>query len=113
MTPTEIQPLLFLNFLYLHCKDESQIGSLVNDVYTFSNDIRMRHALKNSGVLVLKRSKINYMDGLVTSSGEIMEKIEGTGCNYLEILEMYKLMGKEMRGKFKVMHPCRLRQTLK
>ena len=45
--------------LKLFAKPHDQIDSLVNIVYTFSDDIGMAFEIKKCGVLVLKQGKVD------------------------------------------------------
>ena len=54
---TRINNLLFMDDLKLFAKSNNQIDSLVNAVYTFSEDIGMEFGIKKCRVTVLKRIK--------------------------------------------------------
>ena len=56
---TRINHFLFMNDLKLLERSNDQIDSLVNTVYTLSEDIGMEFGIKKCGVLVLKRGKVD------------------------------------------------------
>ena len=56
---TRINHLLFMNVLKLFEKSNDQIDSLVNEVYTCSEDIGLELGIKKYGILVLKRGKVH------------------------------------------------------
>ena len=82
----KINHLLFMDDLDLFGKSYEQIDSLVQTVHTFSVDIEMESGTKKCGVLVLKRSKIAKMEGVVLSDGQVMKEIEDRGYRYLGCL---------------------------
>ena len=94
-------------------KSYEQIDSLVQTVHTFSTDIGMEFGIKKSGVLVLKRSKIVKMEGVVLPDGQVMKEIEDRGYRYLGILETDELKEKEMKDLFSKEYKCRLKLVLK
>ena len=51
---TRVNYFLFTDDLKLFAKSNDQIDSLVNTLYTFSEDIGMEFGIKKCGVLVLK-----------------------------------------------------------
>lgn len=73
-------------------EDESQIRSLVEKVYIFS-DIRMELNLKMCSVFVFNVSKIKCMDGLSIPPGEVTKMIEETNYKYLGLLEKINYLG--------------------
>ena len=56
---TRLNQLLFMDDLKLFARPHDQIDSLVNIVYTFSDDTGMAFEIKNCGVLVLQRGKFD------------------------------------------------------
>ena len=64
--------------LKLFAKWNDQIDSIVNTVYTFSEDIGMEFGIKKFGVLVLKRRKVDKVNsrGLNLSNGKSMKVID-------------------------------------
>ena len=55
---TRINHLLFIDDLKLFAKSNDQIDSLVNTMYTFSEDIGMEFGIKKCRVLVLNGEKL-------------------------------------------------------
>ena len=56
---TRLNHLLFMDDLKLFAKSNGQINSMVNTVYTFSEDIGLEFGIKKFEVLVLKRRKFD------------------------------------------------------
>ena len=78
--------------LKLFAKWNDQIDSIVNTVYTFSEDIGMEFGIKKFGVLVLKRRKVDKVNsrGLNLSNGKLMKTIDEERYKYLGIIEYDK-----------------------
>ena len=73
----------------------------------------MEFGIKKCWVLVLKRSKIAKMEGVVLSDGQVMKEIEDRGYRYLGILETDHLKEKEMKDLFSKEYKRRLKLVLK
>ena len=88
--------------LKLFAKSKDQIYSLVNTVYTFSEDIGMEFGIKKCEVLVLKRGKVDKARsrGLNLSYGKLMKTIDEEGYEYLRILEYDNVKEKETKTEF-------------
>ena len=101
--------------LKLFAKSKDQIDSLVNTVYTFSEDIGMELGIKKCGVLVLKRGKADKVNsrGFSLPNGKLMKTIDEEGYEYLGILEYDKLKEKEMKTEFVREYKRRLRVILR
>ena len=86
----------------LFAKSTDQIDSLVNTVYTFSEDIGMEFGIKKCGVLVLKRGKADKVKStsLNLPNGKLMKAIDEEGYKYLGTLEYVKVKEKEMKTEF-------------
>ena len=91
-------------------KSDGQIDSLVQTVFTFSEDIGMEFSPKKSGVVILKKGKLVEFDRIHLPNHEIMKEANQNGYTYLGILEL-----KEHRMKIKVTakHKRRFRLILK
>ena len=78
---TRLNHLLFMYDLKLFAKSKDQIDSLVNTLYTFSDDIGMEFRIKKYRVLVLKRGKIDKAKsrGLNLRNGKLMKTIDEEG----------------------------------
>ena len=88
--------------LKLFAKSNDQIDSLVNTVYTLSDNIGMEFGIKKCGVLALKQGKVDKTKsrGLNLPNGKIMKTIDEEGHKYLGILEYDKVNEKEMKTGF-------------
>ena len=75
---TRLNHLLFMDDLKLFAKSNDQIDSMVNTVYTFSEDIRMEFGIKKFRVLVLKRRKFDKAKtrGFSPRNGKLMKTID-------------------------------------
>ena len=92
-------------------KPNDQVDSLVNRVYTFSEDIGMEFGIKRCGVLVLKQGKFDKVisKGLNLPNGKLMKTIDEEGYKHLGILEHDKVKEKEMKTEFVRGYKRRLR----
>ena len=99
---TRINHLLFMGNLKLFAKSNDQIYSLVNTVYTFSDDVGTEFGIKKCGVLILTRGKVNEVKsrGFNLPNGKLMKTIDEEGYKYLGILEYDKVKEKEMKTEF-------------
>ena len=94
--------LIFTDDVKLFAKSHDQIDSLVNTIYTFSENIRMEFGIKKRGLIVLKQGKGDKTKskGLNLQNGKIMKRIYEEGCKYLGILEHDKVKDEEMKTEF-------------
>ena len=60
----KLNHLLFIDDHKLYGKSDDQIDSLVQTVFTFSEDIGMEFSLKKCGVVILKKRKLVKFDGI-------------------------------------------------
>ena len=60
----KLNHLLFIDDHKLYEKSDAQIDSLVQTVFTFSEDIGMEFSLKKCGVVILKKRKLVKFDGI-------------------------------------------------
>ena len=60
--------------LKLFGKSDDQIDSLVQAVFTFSENISMEFVLKKCGVIILKKRKFFKFDGIHLPNQEIIKK---------------------------------------
>ena len=67
--------------LKLFAKSNDQIDSMVNTVYTFSEDIGMEFGKKKCEVLILKRGKVDKAKSksLNLPNGKLMKTIDEEG----------------------------------
>ena len=108
-----INRLLFMDDLKLLARNVDQVGSLVNTVRMFSEDIKMKFGLSKYGVLIMKRGKVVESDGLCMPDGTMMRNVEEGGYNYLGILEADGIKHDEMKEQLKKEYIRRVRNVLK
>ena len=75
----KLNHLIFMDDLKLFGKSDDQIDSLVQTVFTFSEDIGMEFGLKKCGVVILKKGKLVKFDGIHLPNQEIMKKVDENG----------------------------------
>ena len=73
--------------LKLFGKSDDQIDSLVQILFTFSEDIGMEFGLKKCGVVILKKGKLVKFDEIHLPNQEIMKAVDENGYTYLGILD--------------------------
>ena len=99
--------------LKLFGKSNEQIGSLVQTVFTFSEDIGMEFSLKKCGMVLMKRGKLVKSDGILLPNQKIMKEVDENGYTYLGILELAEIKEYEMKHKVTAEYKRRLRLILK
>ena len=89
---TKLKHLLFMDNLKLFAMSHDQINSLVNTVYTFSDNIVMEFWINKCGVLVLKQGKVDKVKsrGLNLPVRKLIKMLDEEGHKYLGILEYDK-----------------------
>ena len=95
--------------LKLFGKSDDQIDSLVQVVFTFSEDIVMEFGLRKCGAVILKKGKLVKFDGIHLPNQEIMKEVDGNGYTYLGILELDEIKENEMKIKVTGEYKRRLR----
>ena len=95
----KLNHLLFMDDLKLFGKSDDQIDSLVQILFTFSEDIGMEFGLKKCGVVILKKGKLVKFDGIHLPNQEIMKEVDENGYTYLGILELDEIKEHEMKIK--------------
>ena len=98
----KLNHLLFMENLLLFGKNDDQIDSLVQTVFTFSEDIGMEFGLKKCGVVILKKGKLVRFDGIHLPNQEIMKEVDENGYTYLGILELDEIKEHDMKNKVTV-----------
>ena len=84
--------------LKLYAKSKKGLGSLVQTVTIFSDDIGMEFGIDKCATLVLKRGKITKFDGISLPDGRCMKGlIKGAGYKYLGILQADQIRYTEMK----------------
>ena len=74
--------LLFKDDLKLYGRSNVQTDSLVQAVFTCSEDIGMELGLKKCGVTTLKKEKLVMFDEIYLPRQEIMQEVDRNGCAY-------------------------------
>ena len=105
----KINHLLFKYDLKLFGKSDDQIDSLVQTVFTLSENIGMEFGLKKCGVVILKKGKLVKFDGIHLPNQEIMKEVEEKRYTYLGILELDKIKEHEINIKVRAEYKRRLR----
>ena len=70
--------------LKLFGKSDQQIDSLVQIVFTFSEDIGMEFGLKKCEMIILKKGKLVKFDGILLPNQEIIKEVDENGYTYLK-----------------------------
>ena len=104
---------IIIDDLKLFGKSDNQIDSLVQTVFTFSEDIGMEFGLKKCGVVILKKGKLVKFDGIHLPNQEIMKEVDENGYTYLGILELDEIKEHELKIKVTAEYKMRLRLILK
>ena len=95
----KLNRLLFMNDLKLFGKSTDQINSLVQTVFTFSEDFGMEFGLTKCGVVILKKGELVKFDGIHLSNQKIMKEVDENEYTYLSILKLDKIKERKMRIK--------------
>ena len=108
----KLNHLLFMDDLKLFEKSGHQIDSLVQTVFTFSEDIGMELGLRKCGVVILKKRELVKFDGINLPNQEIMKEVHENGYTYFGIPELDKIKEREMKNKVAAEYKRRLRLIL-
>ena len=93
-----VNHLLFMDDLKLYRKSERQVDSLVNTVRVVSQDIHMEFGINKCAVLIMKRGKFHYCEGIKLPDGQSIKGLdEGDGHKYLGMLEVDEVKHTEMK----------------
>ena len=109
----KLNHLLFMDDLKLFGKSDDQIGSLVQPVFTFSEDIGMEFGLKKCGLVILKKGKLVKFDGFHLPNQEIIKEVDENVYTYLGILELDKIKEHEIKNKVTAEYKRRFMSILK
>ena len=101
-----------MDILKLFRKNDDQIDSLVQTVFTFSQDIGIESGLKKCEVVVLKKGKLVKFDGNHLPNHEIVKEVDKNGYSYLDILELNEIREHKMKIKITAEYKRRLRLIL-
>ena len=86
----------------VYARSESQLGSLIQSVRIFSNDINMKFGIEKCAVFVLKRGKLAQTEGVTLLDDTIIRAMEeGEGYKYLGVLEASDMLHDKMMDKIK------------
>ena len=83
--------------LKLYGKNSSQIDSLVQTVWSCSEDIGMKFGIDKCAVLELERGRLVKSEGIEFPDGERMKEVDQEGYMYLAVLQLDKTINKEMK----------------
>ena len=108
----KLNHLLFMDDLKLFGKCDDQIDSLVQTVFTFSEDIGKEFGLKKCGVVILNKGKLVKIDGIHLPNQEIIKEVDENEYTYLGILELVEIKEHEMKNKVTTEYKRRLRLIL-
>ena len=84
----------------ISAKSEHEINGLISKIQILSNDIGMEFGMKKCGVLVLKRGKVVWFEGVEMPDGERINEVEKSGYRYLGISEYNKIKESKMKKNF-------------
>ena len=82
--------------LKLYGKNSSQIDSLLQTVWSYSEDIGMKFGIDKCAILQLERGRLVMSEGIELTDGERMKEVYQEGHKYLGVLQLDKTMNKEM-----------------
>ena len=109
----KLNHLLFMDDLKFFGKSDDQIDSLVQTVFTLSEDIGMEFGLKKCRGVILKKGKLAKFDGIHLPNQEIMKEVDENVYTYLGILELDDIKEHEMKNKVTSEYKRRLRLIVK
>ena len=110
----KINHLLSMDDLKLYSQSEKGLGSLVQTVCVFSEDIRIEFGIKQCAMLVMEKGKIMKSVGIELPDGKIIKSLqEGESYKYLGILEADKFLEEKMKLNVSKQYIRNLRKVLK
>ena len=110
---SKLNHLLFKDVLKLHGGSQPDIDSLIQTVYTVTDDIGMRFGIDKYVVLTMQRRKESECEGIITGSGEVIGEIDNNGYKYLGIMERSDICKEQMKRSVKTEYFKRVRLALK
>ena len=93
----KVNHLLFMDDLKLYGKNNNQIDSLVQTVWSYSEDIGMKFGIDKCAVLGLERGRLVRSEGIELPDGERMKEVDEEGYKYLGVLQLDKILYKDMK----------------
>ena len=73
--------------LKLYGGSQPDVDSLIQTVYTVTDDIGTRFKIGKCGVLSIRRGKESECEGITIGSGEVISEIHGDAYKYLGMKE--------------------------
>ena len=110
---SKLNHLLFKDVLKLCGGSQPDIDSLIQTVYTVTDDIGMRFGIDKYVVLAMQRRKESECEGIITGSGEVIGEINNNGYKYLGIMERSDICKEQMKRSVKTEYFKRVRLALK
>ena len=102
-----------MNDLKLYGGSPPDIESLIQTVYTVTDDIGMRFGIDKCGNLAMRTGKESECEGIAIESGEVICKIVDDGYKYLCIIEKSDVFQEQMKRSVKTEYFKRVRSDLK
>ena len=102
-----------MNDLKLYGGSPPDIESLIQTVYTVTDDIGMRFGINKCGNLAMRTGKESKCEGIAIESGEVICKIVHDGYKYLCIIEKSDVFQEQMKRSVKTEYFKRVRSDLK
>ena len=76
-----------MDHLKLYGGSQPHIDSLIQTVYTVTDDIGLIFGIDKCGVLAMCRGKESKCEGITNRNGEVISKMDDDGYKYLGIME--------------------------
>ena len=83
--------------LKLYGKNSNQMDSLVQTVWRYLEDIGMKFGIDKYAVLEMERGRLGRSEGIEMPDGERMKEVDEEGYMYLGILQLDKVLNKDMK----------------
>ena len=109
----KLNHLLFMDDLKLCAKSKRELGSLIQTVRNFSDDVGMVFGLDKCTVLLLKRVKMIRTEGIELPDGKRIREVTHDGYKYLGVLQFDFIMNREMKEKVKSEYIRRVKKLLR
>ena len=105
--------LLYMDDLKLYAKTDKELEGLVQSERIFSNDIGMEFGINKCAVLILKRGKQTFSEGIsLPGTGQMKSIGEDEYYKYLGVLEADKINCEEMKSNTRKEYLRRVRKIL-
>ena len=100
--------------LKLYSRNEKGLGTLVQTIRVFREDIGMEFGIEKCAMLVTEKEKIVKSVGIELPDGKVIKSLqEKESYKYLRILEADRFVGEEMKLKVSKEYFRRLKKVLK